>query len=103
MKVNIGTYPKGNGKRKISVRIDKWDTWALDHSLALIIVPCLKQLKKQYQGLPGDFLGKEYNDLVSSTAYWEEKTKKGPLSTRAMSETIEETISRSSRGFSWQG
>jgi hypothetical protein len=52
MKVNIGRYPKGETERKISVKIDKWDSWSADHTLALIITPLLKQMKEQKQGAP---------------------------------------------------
>jgi hypothetical protein len=38
--------------RKISVRIDRWDTWNMDNTLALIIVPMLKQLKEEKNGGP---------------------------------------------------
>jgi hypothetical protein len=51
MKVNIGKYPK-KGDQKISVRIDPWDTWSMDRTLALIVHPMLKQLKKSKQGAP---------------------------------------------------
>lgn len=34
-------------KRKVKVRIDHYDTWNADYTLALIIVPLLKQMKKQ--------------------------------------------------------
>lgn len=34
------------------IRIDRYDTWNLDHSLGLIILPALKQLKDQKQGYP---------------------------------------------------
>ena len=34
------------------VKIDYWDVWGMDHTLAQIIVPMLKQLKKQKQGYP---------------------------------------------------
>lgn len=34
------------------VKIDRWDTWSMDHTLALIIVPMLKQLKKTTHGAP---------------------------------------------------
>lgn len=55
MKVFIGPYPKGRSKakRKISVRIDGYDTWSLDHTLAYIILPCLKQIRKRKRGAPG--------------------------------------------------
>jgi hypothetical protein len=52
MKVFIGKYPKKGGKRRESVRIDPWDTWGMDHTLALIIHPMLKQLLKTQHGAP---------------------------------------------------
>ena len=39
-------------KQKISVKIDKWDTWSMDHTLAPIILPMLKQLKTTNHGAP---------------------------------------------------
>ena len=39
-------------KRKIKIRIDKYDTWSMDHTLALIILPMLKQLKETKHGSP---------------------------------------------------
>lgn len=38
--------------RDIKVQIDKYDTWSVDHTLALIIVPMLKQLKETTHGYP---------------------------------------------------
>ena len=38
--------------RKISVRIDKYDTWSMDHTLALIIHPMLIQLRDTKHGGP---------------------------------------------------
>lgn len=52
MKLYIGRYPKGEQERKVRIRIDKWDTWSMDHTLALIIVPMLKQLQATKQGAP---------------------------------------------------
>jgi hypothetical protein len=40
-------------KRKIKIRIDKYDTWNMDATLALIILPMLKQLKETKQGSQG--------------------------------------------------
>jgi len=37
-------------ERKIKIKIDKYDTWSMDHTLALIIVPMLKQLKETQHG-----------------------------------------------------
>lgn len=49
MKVSIGPYRKN---RKIEVRIDAYDVWNMDHTLALIILPMLKQLKESKMGAP---------------------------------------------------
>lgn len=59
MKVNIGRYPK-KGERKISIKIDNFDTWSLDHTLALILLPALLQLKEKKHGIPGEFV----NDIA---------------------------------------
>lgn len=37
-------------KRKIKVKLDRWDTWNMDSTLAIIILPMLKQLKKTKHG-----------------------------------------------------
>ena len=34
------------------VKIDRWDTWSMDHTLANIILPMLKQLDKTKHGAP---------------------------------------------------
>ena len=34
------------------VKIDRWDTWSMDHTLAHIILPMLKQLDKEKHGAP---------------------------------------------------
>ena len=38
--------------QKISVKIDRWDTWSMDHTLAPIILPMLIQLKETKHGAP---------------------------------------------------
>jgi hypothetical protein len=38
--------------QKIDVRIDNYDTWSMDHTLAPIILPMLKQLKETKHGSP---------------------------------------------------
>ncbi len=37
------------------VKIDRWDTWSMDTTLAQIIHPMLVQLKKEKHGVPGHF------------------------------------------------
>lgn len=39
-------------ERKVKVRIDKYDTWNMDHTLALIVLPMLIQLKTTKHGSP---------------------------------------------------
>ena len=39
-------------KRTIKVHIDRWDTWSMDHTLAYIVLPMLKQLKETKHGAP---------------------------------------------------
>lgn len=39
-------------ERKIKVRIDRWDTWSMDSTLAHIILPLLKQLDTTKHGSP---------------------------------------------------
>lgn len=34
------------------VKIDRWDTWSMDHTLAHIVLPMLKQLKETKHGAP---------------------------------------------------
>jgi len=50
MKVSIGKYPK-KGEQKISVRIDPWDTWSMDRTLALF---CIKKGKYKWVQKEGE-------------------------------------------------
>jgi hypothetical protein len=34
------------------VKLDRWDTWSMDHTLAHIVLPMLKQLKETKHGAP---------------------------------------------------
>ena len=65
MKIKIGGYPKQRwyhnwlyekfgitNEPKVSVHIDDFDTWSMDHTLAYIIEPMLKQLKLTKHGAP---------------------------------------------------
>lgn len=52
MKVCIGPYKDNDSKRKEEVHIHDYDTWSMDHTLALIALPMLKQLKETKHGVP---------------------------------------------------
>jgi len=54
-------------KRTIKIHIDKWDTWNMDHTLSLIIVPMLKQLKETKHGAP-DVDDEDVPEHLRSTA-----------------------------------
>jgi hypothetical protein len=43
---------KLQGERVIKIQIDPWDTWSVDHTLSMIILPMLKQLKETQHGAP---------------------------------------------------
>ena len=62
MKVYIGAHKEN---RVMNVRIDKYDTWNLDHTLALIILPALKQFLKKLHGYPGDLSEKQWDDVLN--------------------------------------
>lgn len=69
MKVNIPRYNKGNSERKISVEINNFDTYSLDHTLAYIILPALLQLKDTKQGIPSDFANVGGEDFTQQTCF----------------------------------
>lgn len=62
-------------KRKIKVRIDPSDTWGMDHTLALIIVPMLKQLRDTKHG-------SQWVDDEDVPHMVKKKTKKAEASSR---------------------
>lgn len=69
MKVSIGPYVDCNSQeREISIHIDKWDTWSMDHTLALIILPMLKQLRETKHGAPWTDDGDVPEELRSTSA-----------------------------------
>jgi len=49
---NLCLWIESNRGRKVEVRIDYYDTYSMDHTLALIILPMLKQLKTNISGAP---------------------------------------------------
>ena len=67
MKVNISKYPKKfTTERKISVQIDDFDTWSLDHTLAIIIYPALVKYKEDSKVTGHPCLGSD--DVESCTS-----------------------------------
>lgn len=54
MKANFGKFPGSRSKKErvIQLRIDPWDSWNADHTIAMIAAPLLKQLSETKQGAP---------------------------------------------------
>lgn len=63
--------------QKIKVKIDPWDTWGMDHTLALIIVPMLKQLKDDKHGAPFVDYEDVPEDLRPAQEWYERYSKNG--------------------------
>lgn len=69
--------------REIVVRIDRYDTWSMDHTLAPIILPMLKQLKATKHGspyvdqsdLPVDLRLTKREQKVFDEGHWNKKLK----------------------------
>lgn len=53
MKASIGRFPKNpKATRKVNIKVDKWDSWNADQTIAMIAHPVLVQLKTTKQGAP---------------------------------------------------
>ena len=87
MRVKIGPYPKTNWIKQIcgitdhqtvEIKIDPWDTWSMDHTLAYIIHPMLVQLKDTQHGYPSELTEQEWNDILDEMIWaFEQKCKDG--------------------------
>lgn len=89
MKVNIGKYPTHrfyhnwlydwfgySPKQKTSVKIHKYDTWSMDHTLAPIILPMLVQLKETTHSHPADLTEQEWDEILDEMIWaFEQKCK----------------------------
>ena len=65
MKVYIGPYKENDSPRKESIHLHDYDTWNMDHTLALIALPMLKQLKATKHGVPY----MDYEDMPEHLQY----------------------------------
>jgi hypothetical protein len=65
MKVNIRKFRSGAGERRIDIQVEPWDTYSVDHTASLIILPLLLQLKESQHGVPNEFvqrIGGDFDD-----------------------------------------
>lgn len=80
--------------RKIKVRIDNYDTWSMDHTLAYIILPMLKQLKATKHGspyvdqedIPEELRLTEREKLVHDNGYYDKSLNASEEEIEAVSE-----------------
>jgi len=68
MKVSLSKF-LNKSERRIDIRIDHYDTWSLDHTLALIILPALIQLKHTKHGIPSDFVNDNAEDYHDQAVF----------------------------------
>jgi len=95
MKVNIGKFHKRSNRRTIDVKIDGYDTYSLDHTLSLIILPALIQLKETMHGIPTDFSevgGEEYHDQMCFDFYKEDQNEMFEKRCQTWKETLDKMI-----------
>lgn len=65
MKVDIGDYDYAeDAEREISIEIHKYDTWNLDNTLALVILPALKLFKKETKSYPPELTETGWDELL---------------------------------------
>lgn len=94
MKAKIGKFYNKRA-RKIDITIDKFDTWGLDHTLALIILPCLVQLKDTKHGVPFEFAdvgGEDWQDQQCFDFYKETHTEAFDLGCERWNEVLDKII-----------
>jgi hypothetical protein len=73
MNIKIGKFPKHyfwhswfgySPEQRVKIKIHKWDTWSMDHTLAPIILPMLVQLKATNHGYPSGLTEKKWNSIM---------------------------------------
>lgn len=70
-------------KRKVKIRIDRYDTWGMDNTLAYIVLPMLKQLRDTKHGspfvdqvdLPVELRSSKREQKAHTNGYWDKKLK----------------------------
>lgn len=95
MKINIAKYPKKGNRRKVNIHIDNYDTWNADHTLSIIILPMLIQLKESKQGIPNNFAmvgGEDYLDQESFEFYKETHSESFDQRVKEWQEVLDKMI-----------
>ena len=69
MKANFRNFNKGPKERKVEVKVEKWDTYSMDHTAALIILPLLLQLKQTKHGVPSELVARTGGDTDNNYCF----------------------------------
>ena len=94
MKITMGKFLK-KGERKINIQIDPYDTWNLDHTMAMILYPALLQLKEIKHGLPSEFAevgGEDWHDQLCFDFYSETTSECFALGEKRWDEVMDKMI-----------
>jgi len=68
MKAQIGKYLK-NGRKKINVHIDEYDSWNAAHTMSYIILPILLQLRDTSKSIPAEFADTKSEDYTGQLTF----------------------------------
>ena len=73
MRVRIGPHRKNRVER---IEIEPFDTWSMDHTLAMIIHPMLVQLKETTHGYPSELTEERWNEILDEMIWaFDQKNK----------------------------
>ena len=96
MKVRLGKFYRRSNRRNVNVEIEGFDTWSLDHSLALIILPALHQLKETKHGVPGQVVenvgGEDWDPQESFEFYKETHNESWEVAAKSWDEILDKMI-----------
>lgn len=94
MKISMGKFLK-HGERRVDIKIDNFDTWNLDHTMAMILYPALIQLKEVKHGVPSEFAevgGEDWISQQSFDFYTETNAECFDLGVARWNETLDKMI-----------
>jgi hypothetical protein len=71
MEVKLPNYVSN---KKHIIKVDRWDTWNCDSTIAKLVFPMLLQLKDEKQGVPSEFgeVGGEAHGVQDSFEFYQE-------------------------------
>jgi hypothetical protein len=94
MKISMWKFLK-HGERRVDIKIDNFDTWNLDHTMAMILYPALIQLKEVKHGVPSEFAevgGEDWISQQSFDFYTETNAECFDLGVARWNETLDKMI-----------